>query len=89
MLFESQLATEADVIRLLGEIDPLVIARILAIAPSVDELDEAVQLAGDERGFSEEPHDPSSTRVASIRAVLGSLLDDARAPDARDEWRSS
>ena len=78
-----QPATEADVIRLLGEVDPFTTARILEIAPSVDELDEAIRASEDEAGFGEEPRTSSSARIASIRAVLEELeLDELEAePD--------
>jgi hypothetical protein len=70
------LATAADVARLIGDIDPLITSRILAIAPTVDELDEAVQETEDEVGFAEEAHLPSSVRVASVRAVLSEIVQD-------------
>jgi len=73
MMSVDQLATEADVTRLLGDVDPLTIARILAIGPTRDELDEAIRLVEDEVGFGEEPHTPSSQRVASVREVLDDL----------------
>ena len=66
-------ATEADVRRLLGEVDPLTTARILAVSPSVDELDEAIRQIEDESGFGDEPHTPSSERVATIRSVLADM----------------
>ena len=72
-MFGKPIATEGDVKRLLGEIDPLTTSRILAIAPSVDELDEAIRENEDEAGFAEEPHTPSSVRVANVRAVLAEL----------------
>ncbi len=73
IMFIEQPATEGDVNRLLGEVDALTTARILAIAPSVDELDEAIRETEDEAGFGEEPHTPSSARVANIRVVLDEL----------------
>ena len=69
-MFGKPIATEGDVKRLLGELDPLTTARILAIAPSVDELDEAIREHEDEAAFAEEPRTPSSARVANVRAVL-------------------
>ena len=75
-MFIEQPATEGDVIRLLGEVDPLTTARILAIAPSVDELDEAIREYEDAAGFGEEPRTPSSARVANIRVVLDELAHD-------------
>ena len=89
MMFIKQLATRADVIRRLGEVDPLTIARILAIAPTVDELGQAVDLTEDALGFGEEPRTPSSARVANVRAVINDVVSDDRAPDPRDEWRAS
>ena len=80
-MFTKPFATEGDVRRLLGEIDPLTTSRILAIAPSIDELDEAIRQTEDEAGFAEEPRTPSSARVANVREVLAELaaaeLDDA------------
>ena len=72
-MFGKPIATEGDVKRLLGEVDPLTTARILAIAPSVDELDEAIREAEDEAGFGEEPRTPSSARVANVRAILAEI----------------
>jgi hypothetical protein len=73
MLLHPRFATNGDVVRLLGEIDPLTTARILEIGPSVDELDEAIRAEEDEAAFAEEPHTPSSLRVANVRAVLADL----------------
>ena len=68
-----QPATEAELTRLLGEVDPLTTARILAIEASVDELDGAIRETEDEAGFGEEPRTPLSARVANIRVVLDEL----------------
>lgn len=73
VMFTHPLATANDVARILGDVDPLVTARILAIAPSVDELDEAVRATEEEEGFGEEPRTPSSARVANLRAALADL----------------
>jgi hypothetical protein len=77
-MFTKPLATATDVVRLIGDVDPLITARILAITPTVDELDEAVRETEAEAGFAEEPHEPSSVRVASVRAILSELVDDDR-----------
>jgi hypothetical protein len=66
-------ATATDVNRLLGDVDPLVLERILATGASPDEIDEAVRVVEDERGFGEEPHQPSSPRVAEVCAVLDEM----------------
>lgn len=77
MMFVDQLAVPTDVTRLLGDVDPLVISRILAIAPSVEELEEAVHRADEESGFGEETGTPSSARVRSIRVILAELAEAA------------
>ena len=68
-----QLATAADVRRLVGDVDPLFISRILALAPTRDELDQALQELDDVSELVEEPRTPSSARVAAGRAILDDL----------------
>ena len=77
-------ATATDVSRLLGDVDPLVLERIVATGATPDEIAEALRVVEDERGFGEEPHEPSSSRVAEVRAVLHemSVLDSDIEPDA-------
>jgi hypothetical protein len=79
-------ATATDVNRLLGDVDPLVLERILETGASPDEIGEALRCVEDERGFGEEPHEPSSSRVAEVRAVLQemSVLDSDIEPDEED-----
>ncbi|HEX5058106.1 MAG TPA: hypothetical protein VFV99_02045 [Kofleriaceae bacterium] len=76
-------ATANDVNRLLGDVDPLVLERILETGATPDEIGEALLVLEDERGFGEEPRPPSSTRVAEIRALLQELavLDSDIEPD--------
>ena len=66
-------ATATDVNRLLGDVDPLVLDRILATGASPEEIGEALLVVEEERGFGEEPHTPSTPRVAEVRAVLDEL----------------
>ena len=66
-------ATSADVNELLGEIDPLVLERILATGATPEEIGEALMVVEQERGFGEEPHEPSSPRVTEVRALLQHL----------------
>jgi hypothetical protein len=66
-------ATATDVNRLLGDVDPLVLERILETGATPDEVAEALRVVEQERGFGEEPHVPSSPRVAEVRAVLDEL----------------
>jgi len=63
-------ATAADVTRLIGDVEPLVLERILSTGASPDEIGEALRVVEDETGFGEQPHEPSSPRVAEVRAVL-------------------
>jgi hypothetical protein len=63
-------ANATDVSRMLGEVDPLIVERILAIGASADEIDEALRTVEEERGFGEQPHEPSSPAVVEVRAVL-------------------
>ena len=71
-------ATARDVSRLLGDIDPIVLERILATGATPDEINEALRSVEEERGFGEEPHQPSSPKVAEIRAIMyeTAVLDD-------------
>jgi hypothetical protein len=78
-------ATASDVNRLIGDADPLVVERILATGASVDEIDEALREAEDERGFGEEPHQASSARVAEVIAVLNELAVLESDEDEREE----
>ena len=66
-------ATASDVNRLLGDVDPHVLERILETGATPDEIGEALLVLEDERGFGEEPRPPSSARVAEIRALLQEL----------------
>jgi hypothetical protein len=66
-------ATMTDVSHLLGEVDPLIADRIIAMGATSDEIAEALRGVEDERGFGEESHTPSSPRVAEIRALLFEL----------------
>jgi hypothetical protein len=66
-------ATANDVSRLLGDVDQLVVERIVSTGASVDEIDEALRGVEDEQGFGEESHLPSSPAVAEVRSVLYEL----------------
>lgn len=68
-------ASASDVTRLLGDVDPLILERILSTGASADEIDEALREAEDEGGFGEERHAPSSPRVHAVRAVLDELAE--------------
>lgn len=66
-------ATATDINRLLGEVDPLVVERILETGATPDEIGEALRVVEQEHGFGEEPHPPSSPRVAEVRALIDEL----------------
>jgi len=64
----------SDVYRLLGEVDPLLVDRVLATGASLEEIGEALRETQDEAEFGETPHPPSSGRVADVRAVREEIL---------------
>jgi hypothetical protein len=61
-------ASSNEVQALLGEVDPMVVARVLATNASVDEIAEAVRGNDDGGELSFLP--ASSSRVAEVRAIL-------------------
>lgn len=76
-------ATASEVNRLLGDVDPIVLERILRTGATTDEIGEALRIVEEERGFGEQPLMPSSPRVAEVRAVLHEL--DVLEPDVPDD----
>jgi hypothetical protein len=76
-------ATAQDVEAMLGELDAIVVERILATHATADEVAEAVGAIEDEDGFGE-PHQPSSPREAEVRAILESLVFEASEDVERD-----
>lgn len=76
MMFVDKLATAADVTRLLGQIDRLTVAKVLAVAPTRDELVEAVSVV--ENDHEKEPCTPSEQRIECVRGILEALLHDDR-----------
>jgi hypothetical protein len=74
-------AGATDVTAVLGEVDAMVVARILATQATVDEIEEAMHRAQEDSELAFLP--PSSARVAEVRAILddadvfgGDLFDD-------------
>lgn len=67
-------ATELE--QLLGEVDPLVIERILETRATIDEVDEALADLQDERNAGIR-HAPSSSRVAEVREILEPVIEPA------------
>ena len=63
-------ASADDVHRVIGDIDPVLVERIILTGASADEIAEAVRELEDERGFGEMHHVGSSSRVSEVRAIL-------------------
>jgi hypothetical protein len=63
-------ATSDDVARVIGDVDPGIVERIVLTGASADEIAEAVRELEDERGFGETHHVGSSPRVSEVRAIL-------------------
>lgn len=62
--------SERDILDIIGETDPLTVARILAIAPGRDELEQAACADTNERAFGEEAHLFGTERVEQVREIL-------------------
>jgi len=73
--------TAAELEDLLGDVNPLMIERILATQATTAEVAEALADAEDERR-SQERHVPASARVAEVRAIIEELIDDREEDDA-------
>ncbi len=63
-----------EVSAFLGEVDPLIIERVVETGASMDEIAEALSHLSDEP--LEARAMPSSSRVVEVRAILAELLDD-------------
>ena len=61
-------ASAAEVTALLGEVDAMVVARVLATNATIDEIEEAMHRADDDSELAFLP--ASSSRVAEVRAIL-------------------
>jgi len=70
-------ANQEEILELLGEVDDLIVERLMDTGASLDEIGEALDDLQDERRFAEERHVGSSERVLAVRAILEELLDDA------------
>lgn len=66
-------ASASDIQRLLGDVDPMIVARVFATNASPDEINEALREVEDEVGFGEASHEPSSPRVTEVRAILDEM----------------
>jgi len=64
-------ATFDEIVQLVGEIDPSTVRRIEELRATVDEIAEALGMLDEQAEF---PRDPSSPRVAEVRALLAEAL---------------
>jgi hypothetical protein len=74
-----------EVSEILGEIDPLIIERVVDTGASIDEIAEALGVLEDEAGFGDAHRIPSSSRVIEVRSILAELLADEQ--DTDEEYR--
>ena len=70
------IATYADVIGLVGEIDDLFVERIVETGASPAEVAQALNKIEDERGFGDQARIEDSARVAAVRAILEEAFDE-------------
>ena len=75
------MTSRSEVSAILGEVDPLIIERVVDTGASIDEIAEALGELEDEAGFSDARRMPSSSRVIEVRAILAELLDDEQDSD--------
>ena len=69
-----QPATAAELVELLGELEPLTLEKLQATGATIDEVANAVSAIEDEDAFGEDSHAPSSRREAEVRAILQELV---------------
>jgi hypothetical protein len=73
-----------EVSALLGDVDPLIIERVVETGASTDEIAEALSQLSDEP--FEARTAPSSSRVVEVRAILAELLEDTDDEDSVLTW---
>ena len=73
---QSEPASHEDLVDLLGEVDELLVERIIDTGASVAEIAEALDAMEDERQFGEQHHIPSSGRVTEVKSILTELVPD-------------
>ena len=68
-------ASAAEIVGLLGELEPLTLDKLLATGATIYEVAEAVNaIEDDEDAFGEIHHAPSSSKEAEVRALLEDLV---------------
>lgn len=68
--------TRDDVVDLLGDVDDLIVERIIATGATTAEIGAALDTHEDARGFGEARQLDGSPRIAAVREILDELLDD-------------
>jgi tRNA(Ser,Leu) C12 N-acetylase TAN1 len=66
-------ATAAELVELLGDLEPLTLERLLATGATIGEVAEAVSAIEDEDARGEPHHAPSTPREAAVHAILTEL----------------
>ena len=65
-----------EIVNLIGDVDELLVERLMATGASLDEISEAWCDLEDERRFAETPHLATSPRVIEVRTILEEVLQD-------------
>lgn len=73
--------TARDLEAMLGEVDALIVERIIETQATPDEVAEALADVEEERRFGDRPT-PTSGRVAQVREILEELLDEDEPEEA-------
>jgi len=84
---QSEPASHIEIVELLGEVDDLLVERIIDTHATVAEVAEALDAIEDDRQFGEQYHVPSSARVTEVQVILADLMtedDDDSAPFVED-----
>ena len=70
------IATHAEIVELLGDVDDLFVKRLEDTGATLDEIGQALGDLEDEDRLGEPPRIATSPRVAEVRAILEELFDD-------------
>lgn len=78
-------ASAAEILDLVGEIEPLTLDKLLATRATISEIAAAVDAIEDEDGFGTMSHAPLSPREAEVRAILEAFVFE-NADEREDEY---
>lgn len=68
--------THDDIVNLIGDVDELLVERLVATGASIDEISEAWGELQDESRSAEDRVPAISPRVAEVRSILEEVLED-------------